>query len=214
MKLIVGLGNPGEKYASTRHNLGFAVVDHFLKEISSVEKATWSANSKLKSDVVTIDWKGKDGNEEKLILAKPQTYMNNSGMAVQLLTSYYKIATEDVWVVYDELDLPVGFMKIRFGGAAAGHHGVESIMAQLATDQFWRFRMGIGVARRGRSALEDGKSHSLGREHIRDAEDLVLAPFTQNEQGKVREMINHGADALSLALEKGLETAMNRYNTK
>lgn len=214
MKLIVGLGNPGEKYIHTRHNFGFMVVEQFLKDFESLQNTIWSLNEKLKSDIALIDWKPKVGKQERIILAKPKTYMNNSGMAVALLASFYKVASEDIWIVYDELDLPLGSMKIRLGGAAAGHHGVESVMESLDTDTFWRFRMGIGVTRQHHHDSDDEKQHAIGRQQIKGAEDLVLSSFTQSEQGKVRELIKHGSDALQLALEKGIQAAMNRYNTK
>ncbi|HEX8931930.1 MAG TPA: aminoacyl-tRNA hydrolase, partial [Patescibacteria group bacterium] len=173
-------------------------------------------NNKLKSDVTLIDWKPKMGEKEKIILAKPKTYMNNSGMAVQLLVAYYKVPTDDIWIVYDELDLPLGTMKIRLGGAAAGHHGVESIMESLNTDKFWRFRLGIGTTHphTGQEARADGKQHTIGRQKIKNAEDFVLDNFKSNEQGKVREIIKHGSQAIQMALEKGIEAAMNRFNTK
>jgi peptidyl-tRNA hydrolase, PTH1 family len=206
MKLIVGLGNPGEKYENTRHNLGFVVIDHFLKNVESAKKSVWSSSSKLKSDIVTLDFENKKGPTEKLILAKPQTFMNNSGMAVSLLVNFYKVDPSDVWVVYDELDLPLGNLKIRFGGAAAGHHGVESIMEKLGTDKFWRVRLGIGMSH--------DKEHAIGRQKIKQAKDFVLGGFKTGDQGKVREMIKHGAKAIENALEKGIEAAMNRYNTR
>lgn len=206
--MIVGLGNPGEKYEHTRHNFGFMVVERFLKDLASVGNTVWSTNEKVKSEIALLEWKG-----DKLIIAKPKTYMNNSGMAVSLLASYYKVDSSDIWIVYDEMDLPLGSMKIRFGGAAAGHHGVESIMASLGTDKFWRFRMGIGVTRLHQDS-DDEKSHAIGRQKIKKAEELVLNSFTASEQGKVRELIKHGSDALQMALEKGMEASMNRYNTK
>lgn len=117
MKLIVGLGNPGVKYESTRHNVGFMVLEHLLKDLEPVNKTNWSREEKLKSDIFTLEYKPKVGPLEKVILAKPLTYMNNSGMALSLISKYYKIKPEDVWVVHDELDLPLGAMKIRFGGS-------------------------------------------------------------------------------------------------
>ena len=147
MKLIVGLGNPGKQYEKTRHNLGFMVVERFLKDFEPVEKTVWENQKKIKSDIVRLEWqrqldqkfplrpaeRGFEGqakfkdqkpdeseNWEEVILAKPQTYMNNSGMAVQLLTSYFSLLTSNLWVVYDDIDLPLGTMKIRFGGASAG----------------------------------------------------------------------------------------------
>ncbi len=224
MKLIIGLGNPGEKYEHTRHNFGFMVVEQFLKDFESVDKTVWSNSAKVKSDIALIDWKSRSASSgqakkslpERVILAKPKTYMNNSGMAVGLLVSFYKVEPSDIWIVYDELDLPVGSMKIRFGGAAAGHHGVESIMENLGTDKFWRFRMGIGISHphTGRERREDGKNHTVGGQDIKKADQLVLGTFSSGEQGKVRELIKHGSDALQMALEKGIDASMNRYNTK
>ncbi|SRR6266568_3570950 len=200
MKLIVGLGNPGEKYENTRHNLGFLVIDHLLKHLGD-SKVDWDHASKLKSDIATFTLK-----EEKVLLVKPQTHMNNSGMAVQLVKDFYKIESEDLWVVYDELDLPLGSIKIRFGGAAAGHHGVESIMEALGTDKFWRYRLGIGVTH--------DKTHPVGRHDFHDAKEYVLDTFHSGEVGKARELVKKGTDALQMALEKGIEVAMNRFNTK
>ncbi|HWY78846.1 MAG TPA: aminoacyl-tRNA hydrolase [Candidatus Sulfotelmatobacter sp.] len=205
MKLIIGLGNPGEKYESTRHNLGFFVVDHLLKDIGT-SKIVWNHTSKFKSDIATFLLTAKDGQKEKVLIAKPQTYMNNSGVAVQLLMGFYKIEPYDLWVVYDELDLPLGSIKIRFGGAAAGHHGVESIMSTIGTDAFWRFRLGIGV-------IHD-KFHLVGKHDFRDAKDYVLDNFHLSEAGKARELIKKSTEAIQTALEKGLDTAMNRFNTK
>ena len=213
MKLIIGLGNPGEKYYNTRHNFGFMVVDHLLQKLMSVEKTLWSSEKKHQSDVARVSFEQKGGKEETVLLVKPQTYMNESGRAVSSLASFYQIDPIDIWVVYDELDLPLGSMKIRFGGAAAGHHGVESIMESLGTDGFWRFRMGIGVSRQHTDS-DDEKQHAIGREKIRKADQFVLGSFGPSEQGKVRELIKHGSDAIEMALEKGIEASMNRYNTK
>lgn len=205
MKLIVGLGNPGEKFASTRHNIGFAVVEQFLKDFQPVDDTTWDNNKKLKSNIVQIEWKPKKGELENVILAKPKTYMNNSGMAVKLIADFYKIKPQDIWVVYDELDLPVGSMKIRKGGSGAGHHGIESIIGALGDDKFWRFRLGIGVVK---------NKGEVGNQKIHDVERHVLGKFQHGEVGKIRELIKHGAKALEMGLEKGLPAAMNRYNTK
>ncbi len=201
MKLIVGLGNPGEKYESTRHNLGFQAIDHLLKDTHSAKDAVWSKNGKLKSETSSIDSK-----TEKVILAKPQTFMNNSGLSVSLLLNYYKVKPEDLWIVYDELDLPVGSMKIRFGGAAAGHHGVESVMEKVGTDKFWRFRLGIGASH--------DKEHVISKQNIKKAKEFVLDGFGTSDKGKIRELIKHASKALQMALEKGMEVSMNRFNTR
>ena len=205
MKLIVGLGNPGDKYVRTRHNLGFMVGEQFLKDFETVKKTVWQREDKVKSDIALLDWQPKHGKTENVILAKPMTYMNNSGMGINLLSLYYKIAPEDVWVIHDDLDLPFGLMKIRLGGAAGGHHGVESIIASINTDKFWRFRLGIGLAR---------NKEEIGRHKIHNVEDYVLGDFNHEEDGRLSELIHHASKALQFALENGLEAAMNKYNSK
>jgi peptidyl-tRNA hydrolase, PTH1 family len=217
MKLIVGLGNPGEKYTQTRHNLGFMVIERFLKDFEAVSDTVWINNSKLKSDVVLIDWQPKVSKPERIILAKPKTYMNNSGLAVGLISTYYKIALEDIWIVHDDLDLTLGKMKIRFGGAAAGHHGVESIMEKLASDKFWRFRLGTGLLKYTTSHMaKDGEEieEKIARKNINNTTDFVLGTFSSKEKSEVKKLIKYGSEALQVALEKGIEPAMNRFNIK
>src|SRR5579883_2353368 len=106
MKLIVGLGNPGEKYQHTRHNMGFLAVEQFLKDFQSTRDTVWTDEKKFKSDVVEIDWQKKNGEVEKLILVKPKTFMNDSGLAVKLLADFYKIPPEEIWILHDEVDFP------------------------------------------------------------------------------------------------------------
>lgn len=204
MKLIVGLGNPGDKYEKTRHNLGFVVVDKFLKNMQSVKDTAWQENSKFKSDIFIFDFQPKIGNAEKVILVKPKTFMNNSGMAVSLICSFYKISPSDVWIIHDELDLPLGNVKIRLGGSGAGHHGIESIIEALGTDKFWRFRLGIGYA----------KNKQAIAKHKVKADEFVLDKFNMHESGTLKHLVKKGADALEDALGKGLTKAMNRFNTK
>lgn len=215
MKLIAGLGNPGEKYEKTRHNLGFMVVEKFFKDFESVHNMVWSDDKKLKSSLVIIDYQPKTGKAEKVILVKPKTYMNNSGMAVQLISSFYKIESQDIWVIHDDLDLPLGRMKMRLGGAGAGHHGIEDIMEKLGTDKFWRFRLGIGGSKNISSDLDDdGKEKMISRRYLGDASDFVLGEFSGKETGEVKKLIRNGSEALRVALEKGIDSAMNRFNTK
>ncbi len=205
MKLIVGLGNPGEKYENTRHNFGFIILDHFLKDFSPANKSSFEDSQKFKSDIFALDWQPKKAAAEKVILAKPKTYMNNSGMAVSAIANFYKIAPLDIWVVYDELDLPLGSMKIRLGGSSAGHRGVESIMTSLKTDKFWRFRIGIGSS----------KNHEeVAKHNFRNAANFVLNKFKSNESGVVKHLIKKGTQALALDLEKDIHAAMNRFNTR
>lgn len=209
MKLIVGLGNPGEKYEKTRHNLGFMVLEKFLKDFEPIRETVWENSLKFKSDIAQIEWQRQHGPSadglEKIILVKPKTYMNNSGMAVQLLTTYYQLLTNDVWIIHDDIDLPLGSMKIRFGGASAGHHGINSIIEKLGTDKFWRFRMGTGNSN-SKSKITNSK--------LKNMDDFVLGKFTAGEKGKVRKLVKRGAKAIEMGLEEGLEVAMNRFNTK
>lgn len=213
MKLLIGLGNPGEQYESTRHNLGFMVVDHFRKDFAAPGELPWEHNEKMKSDITQFDWQPKVGKAERIILAKPQTYMNNSGMAVQLLSHFYKISPEDIWVIHDELDLPLGKIKIRLGGAAAGHHGVEDIIEKLGTDKFWRFRLGIGEVRAGVSIVDDeGKPKVIAQREMGNVNEHVLGTFSGNEKSEAKKLIKNATNALEVACEKGLESAMNRFN--
>ena len=205
MKLIVGLGNPGEKYESTRHNLGFIVLDHLLKDVQTLNNNSWEEKSKLKSEVYTFEWKPKIGDLEKIILAKPNTFMNQSGLAVSSLSRFYKVKPKDIWIVYDELDLPLGTMKIRFGGGTAGHHGLDSILRSLRTDKFWRFRMGIGMAK---------NKDEVAKHKFRNTANFVLDSFDKHESGKLKLLIKRGVKSLNEALENDIQSAMNRFNTK
>lgn len=220
MKLIVGLGNPGKQYEKTRHNLGFMAVEQFLKDYEEVRKTIWEDNKRLKSDVAQFDWQPRHGKLEQVVLVKPKTYMNNSGMAVKLLTAHFlasrsgSLLTSNVWVVHDDIDLPLGTMRIRFGGAAAGHHGVESVMEHLGTDKFFRFRLGTGVRRNHFNRDVEEKKHAISRDTIKNVEDYVLSPFTARERGKVKNLIKRASKAIQMAFEEGMDAAMNRFNTK
>lgn len=205
MKLIVGLGNPGEKYETTRHNFGFMILDQFLKNLELVKDTAWNDNKKLKSDIFVFETHPKLGNSQKVILAKPKTFMNLSGLAVSLIANFYKIKPDDIWIVHDELDLPLGMMKIRLGGSGAGHHGIESIIEHLKTDKFWRFRMGIG---------SNHNRDEMVKHNFKNAEEFVLDNFTSHDSGTLKHLIKRGAQALEMALEKDLQSAMNRFNTK
>lgn len=191
MKLVVGLGNPGEKYAKVRHNLGFMALEEFRRK---GDFGGWGIEEKFKSEIIKKD---------QIILARPQTYMNNSGLAVQLLTTFYKLQPADVIVVYDELDLPLGKIKVRMGGAAAGHHGVESIIKELDTDKFIRVRLGIG------NLKTQSSEHKAA--HV-SAEKFVLKPFIHSEKAPVKHMLKQAVKALDLLLEKGLEKAQSQFN--
>lgn len=202
MKIIVGLGNPGDKHQKTRHNLGFMVIDALFKDYAN-PKDSFRLEKKFQSEIAEITWQPKKGKSERVILLKPQTFMNGSGIAVSLTAKFYKIEPLDIWIIHDEVDLPLGAMKIRLGGSSAGHKGVESILESLKTDKFWRFRMGIGAQR--------GKIIS---KKVKQIDNFVLADFNESERGKAREIIKKGAKAIEEALEEGMEKAMNRFNTK
>lgn len=199
MKLIVGLGNPGEKYQNTRHNIGFMAIEQFLKDYETIRDTVWEDNQKFKSDIAETSWQKKNGEVEKLILVKPKTYMNDSGLAVKLLADFYKVEPEDIWILHDEVDFPEGTMRIRLGGASAGHRGVMSIIENLGTDKFWRFRLGIG---RPNEVEHTGVSR------------YVLDDFSHADHGKVRELLKTTVKAIEMGLEEDLDRAMNKYNTK
>ena len=188
MKLIVGLGNPGEKYERTKHNLGFVVLDALLQELEPVEKTNWKKDQKSNSLIAKIG---------DLILVKPQTMMNASGFAVSALAHFYRIKSEDIWVFHDDVDILLGRIKIRQAGGTAGHHGVNSIIKHLGTDNFVRFRLGIGHPGRGVDA---------------QVEKYVLREFDVIEASEVKQVVKKAVQAIQIALEKGLDSAMNRFN--
>jgi len=197
MILIVGLGNPGPKYAKTRHNLGFTVVTHFVEkqlEAGKSEKC-WKLDPKFKSEVCQIG--------PEIMVAKPQTFMNNSGLAVSLLLKLLSDLGDlgNLWVVHDDLDLPVGRLQIVKNRGAAGHRGVDSIIKALRKTDFVRFRLGIGG--------EEGFSPSIG-----NADEYVLQEFLPQQHSEVKKMIKKAVLAIEVALAKGIEAAMNRFNSK
>lgn len=193
MKLIVGLGNPSERYEGARHNVGFRVVDHLAEKYN----LQFKNESRFKADMA---------KREFFILAKPLMFMNCSGIPTLMISSYFKVSSADIWVVHDDIDLPLGKIRIRKGGASGGHHGVESIITRLGTDQFIRFRLGVG---RGREDIKKSTDRNI---HRREIEKFVLEPFGQGEVGASRKMIKKAAEAIEIALEKGLAVAMNRFN--
>jgi len=195
MKLIVGLGNIGEEFKDTRHNIGFMVVEKLSKELG--DTAAWKedkANNAFTSCVGGV------------VLAKPTTFMNKSGEAVKKLSEYYNIASEDIFVIHDDIDLPLGKLKIREQGASGGHNGIESIITNLQTDKFVRFRLGIG---RGR---EDKTKHTDQNLRHRSVIQFVLSRFTDHEAGEMRKLVKNGVKAVRMALTEGMDKAMNRFN--
>lgn len=197
MKLIVGLGNPGDKYLNTRHNIGFRAVEKLLKDLAPVEQSNWRRDPKNKAEIAKIG---------EILLVKPQTFMNAAGFAVEKIARYYDIKIlGDLWVVHDDLDLPLGKIKIRKDGGTAGHHGLESIVEQLGAADFVRFRLGVGRPK-GHDAW--GKANIKRRE----VEKYVLSEFAEEEEKEVGRLIKKASEAVRVALTKGLESAMNRFN--
>ena len=196
MKLIVGLGNPGGQYTDTRHNIGFMVVDKLAREIGR-GALVWQQDTKRQALVAKVG---------DVVIVKPITFMNNSGIAVSSLAGFYKIAPVDVWVIHDDIDLPLGKIRIRKGGGTAGHNGIESILKHLGTDVFLRFRLGIG---RGKEDIKKSTDQHLGH---RAVIDFVLSRFTRSEAGSLKHLVKHGQEAVRIALTDGIDKAMNRFN--
>ena len=186
MKLITGLGNPGREYEKTRHNAGFLVVNEVLKRLSLTLD-----RHKFEGDYVITFYKG-----EKVIFLEPQTYMNNSGFCVRELMDYYDIDPDDLMVIHDDLDLPLGTLRLRKQGSSGGQKGMGSIIDQLGTRSIMRIRVGI--------------SHN---KQI-DTKDYVLGRFSGEEAELFEKTVKEAADAVICFLDEGFEKAMNTYNTK
>jgi PTH1 family peptidyl-tRNA hydrolase len=184
--LVVGLGNPGEEYAKTRHNLGFQVVN-LLARRHGLEWSDKRAKARLAA--------GQIGGQ-RVVLAKPFTYMNDSGQAVVGLRQWYKLdPASELLVIYDELDLPFGALRLRMRGSAGTHNGMRSIVRLLGTEEFPRLRIGIGAGPPGR-----------------DAARYVLSRFTPEEEQALPGILERAADAVELVAREGFVAAMNRVN--
>jgi len=190
--LIVGLGNPGEQYANTPHNAGFLVVDSLL----TTYNLQLTTNKKFKSEVA----EGKIGNR-KIILSKPQTFMNKSGEAVKSITTYYKLlTTNSLWVIHDDVDLELGKIKVVRNRGSTGHKGVEDIMRKLKTKDFVRFRIGIRPKR-----LTIKRSKALMNK-------FVASTVGKNDLPAFKKTIKTCKEAVLLALEQSIEKAASVYN--
>jgi PTH1 family peptidyl-tRNA hydrolase len=185
MKLIVGLGNPGRKYAGTRHNVGFEVVD----ALAVRHRLEWES---APAEALIAKWRSGGA-----LLAKPLTFMNLSGYAVGDLLRYFKVDLADLLVIVDEVQLELGRLRTRGSGSAGGHNGLKSLIEQLGTDQFARLRFGVG---RG-----DAR---------RDLADHVLAMFDKDEQPSVADAIARAADAAEVFVSEGLGPMMNKFNRR
>ena len=191
LKLIVGLGNPGEQYARTRHNIGFDVVDLLCRRWH----ITLSENRKFKG--LYGDGVGRAGR--KVALLKPQTFMNRSGQSVRAVLDWYKFAPASVLIVYDDMDLPLGRLRVRPSGSAGGHNGMKSIISHLGTQEFPRLRVGIG---------------STSKQGDRDQAvvSYVLGKFAPDEKSIIARALDLSADAVEVALLDGTEKAMSAFN--
>jgi PTH1 family peptidyl-tRNA hydrolase len=183
MKLILGLGNPGKEYSKTRHNLGFMVVDKFVSSIG----VHLDTQKKLKCELaVTMT------NGETIIIAKPSTFMNLSGSAVQKIKQFYKIENNDIWVVSDDLDLEFGTIRTRIGGSSGGHNGLKDIIENIGED-FVRIRVGI-------------KNSLLSKQ---PAEEFVLKPFNKTEGDKLPDIVDKSVEVIKHGLQDGIEHQTN-----
>lgn len=191
-RLIVGLGNPGENYRETRHNIGFMVLDELARRLGTAfrEEKRWSG-------LVAKFSHGSNGGH----LVKPLTFMNDSGRCVQSVGHFYKADAAQTLVVYDDVDLPLGTLRFRTSGSAAGHNGIRSLISSLSTQEFPRLKVGIADAEGKRPAGDRMVGHVLGK-------------FRPEEQATLQSVITRAADALVAAIERGLGHAMNLFNQK
>jgi peptidyl-tRNA hydrolase, PTH1 family len=193
MKLIVGLGNPGRGYAHNRHNVGFICLNHFAR--------TQGIRFDKKQGKARIGTGEVAGN--KVVLAKPQTYMNLSGESVSHLIKKFDIKLNDLLIIHDDLDLPLGRIRIRYGGSSGGHKGIDSIINELGSQDFIRLRVGIG-----RPTENEGATEFSDNEII----TYVLGDFTPDEKQTIAQAIAKVSEAILCLLTEGLTVAMNRYN--
>ena len=188
MKLIVGLGNPGIEYQFTPHNLGFLTIDQIANGLG-IEVRNRQCRALTARAVIA---------DEPVVLAKPETYMNLSGLSVRELVAEHQVDVQrDLIVIYDELDLPLGTIRIRQRGGTAGHNGMESILGALNTDEFLRIRLGIAPNRK-----------------VADSVKYVLTPFRKAQEKIVVEILETAALAVEVILKEGPAAAMNRFNRK
>ena len=193
MKLIVGLGNPGVGYASNRHNIGFMCIRYFAR-VQGMRFNKKQGYARTGTGEIA---------GETVVLARPQTYMNASGESVNRLIKKLKITPSDLIVIHDDLDLPTGKMRIRYGSSSAGHKGIDSIIAHLGSQDFYRIRVGIGRPETDDSLREDKREAVI---------DHVLDGFTGKEKKTVVETIRKVSEAIICLLTEGITVAMNRYN--
>jgi len=187
---VIGLGNPGSKYEFTRHNIGFRIIDSLARDMGIEFNKVKSYYSLISRGMI---------NNYKVMLVKPQTFMNLSGRAVNRVVSYYKIPLQDLLIVYDDLNLELGQVRIRKKGSSGGHKGIESIMQYLNSEDIPRLRIGVG-------------NPSLNYNF--DCVSYVLSNFNNDEEDKIAEVIQLSTEAVKTIIEDGFEKAMRKYNRK
>ncbi|MGL5944378.1 MAG: aminoacyl-tRNA hydrolase [Waterburya sp.] len=186
-ELIVGLGNPEPKYDKTRHNIGFDAVD----ELAQVWQMPLKENKRFQG----LFAEGVTPGGKKIRLLKPLTYMNRSGQSVRAVVDWYKLQPKSVLVIYDDMDLPIGRLRIRLSGSAGGHNGMKSIIAHLGSQDFPRLRIGIGKS--------DGKKETISH---------VLGKFNPTETQVITEILYTSVKAIEFSFKEGIEKSMSRYN--
>jgi len=200
VKLIVGLGNPGIEYQFTPHNAGFLAVDRIAEECGVV-----LSNRRGRALTARAKLAGQD-----VLLAKPETYMNLSGLSVAALANEFEIddPSQDIIVLYDELAIPLGTIRIRERGSANGHNGVKSVSGVLGTEEWIRIRIGVGRQRKDVAALGDGREVKAG------GKDYLLSPMRKQELAVLDEVLDRVKDAVEMVLTKGVGAAMNEFNRR
>jgi PTH1 family peptidyl-tRNA hydrolase len=193
MKLIVGLGNPGRGYANNRHNVGFVCLNHFAR--------TQGIHFDKKQGRARIGTGEVAGS--KVVVAKPQTYMNRSGQSVSLLVKKFNVGLDNLLIIHDDLDLPLGKIRIRQGGSAGGHKGAGSIITELGSQNFIRIRVGIGRPNKNEGFTEFSDD---------EIKAYVLSDFTSDEKQAITQVIPRVSEAILCLLTEGPVAAMNRYN--
>ena len=193
-QLIVGLGNPEPKYDRTRHNIGFNAVDALAK--------SWQISLSENRKFQGIFGEGNRPRGQKIRLLKPLTYMNLSGQAIRAAADWYKIPAESVLIVYDDMDLPIGKLRMRLAGSAGGHNGMKSTISRLGTDKFPRLRIGIG------------KPQNDAAKNEKDTISFVLGNFSSEESQLVEKVLKLVVEAVELSLHQGVEKAMSLYNSR
>ncbi len=188
MKLVAGLGNPGEKYKNTRHNAGFMAADKIREEFNF---PTFVFNKKINGQISKREIK-----DEKIFILKPKTFMNDSGRSIQMTSAFYKIPAEDIIVIHDDSDLPLGKIRIKRGGSAGGHNGIKSIIKMLGNENFLRIKIGIRTSKTDKIPLDK----------------FVLQRFGMIESLKIKKSIEEAAQAVLQVIQEGEEKTMSKYN--